>query len=259
MLTVNIGVDLHKQQFTCYFLKNNVGHSEKFLTDESGFNQFKFFVNTIKSEGYQIKMAVESTGNTRFFKNEMEKLGIEIVIVNTLKFKVVNESVNKTDKRDAKTIAEFLAKDMLPEVRLSSEESERLKRLLSSRKILVDSRVRLKNQIHGILLGMGIKTRSGQLNSKKGRIKVLSGIESPENKMIIESIVGSIDTLDKEVKKMEMIIDELTKEDRVVKILQSIPWTGKINSATVRSYIDDIKRFSHFNKLSWHIVGWFHV
>ena len=148
----NIGVDLHKHQFTCYFLvKKNVGHYEKFSTDETGFNQFKLFVNTIKSEGYQIKVAVESTGNTRYFKNEMEKLGIKVVVVNTLKFKVVNESVNKTDKKDAKTIAEFLEKDMLPEVRLGSEESERLKRLLNSRRILVDSRVKLKNQIHGIL------------------------------------------------------------------------------------------------------------
>ncbi len=30
-------------------------------------------------------------------------------------FKVINESVKKTDKHDAATIAEFLAKDMLPE------------------------------------------------------------------------------------------------------------------------------------------------
>jgi transposase len=250
MLNVSIGVDLHKHQFTCYFLKNNVGSYYKFSTDKSGFNQFKFFVNHIKSEGYHIKVAVESTGNTRYFKNEVEKLGIEVVIVNTLKFKVVNESVNKTDKRDAKTIAEFLSKDMIPEVHLSSEESERLKRLLNSRKILVDSRVRLKNQIHGILLGMGIKTRSGQLNSKKGRITLLKEIENADNRMIVEIIIKSINPLDEQIKNIELKLDELTENDRMIKILESIPGTGKITSATVRAYIDDIERFSHFNKLS---------
>ena len=250
MHNVNIGVDLHKHQFTCYFLKENVGKYEKFSTDTAGINQFKFFVNTIKSEGYNVKIAVESTGNTRYFKNAIEKLGVKVIIVNTLRFKVVNESVNKTDKRDAKTIAEFLAKDMLPEVHLSSERSEQLKRLLNSRKIIVDSRVKLKNQIHGILLSMGIITKAGQLNSKKGRNNLLSKIQDDINKMIIATIIESINTFDEQVKKIEIKLEELTSNDRVVDILQSIPGTGKISSATVRAYIDDIRRFSHYNKLS---------
>jgi len=251
MLNVSIGVDLHKQQFTCYFLKEKVGKYYEFPTNKVGINQFKFFVSTIISEGYSVKIAVESTGNTRYFKNEVEKLdGVKVVIVNTLRFKVVNESVNKTDKRDAKTIAEFLQKDMLPEVHLSSEESERLKRLLNSRKILVDSRVRLKNQIHGILLGMGIQSRAGQLNSKKGRKNVIDSIDNTDDKMIVEAIVDSINALDEKVKLLESKIEKLTENDRVVEILKSIPGTGKISSATVRSYIDNIKRFNHYNKLS---------
>jgi transposase len=54
----------------------------------------------------------------------MEAAGIGVKVINTLKFKVVNESVKKTDKHDAATIAEFLEKDMLPESCLCSRESE---------------------------------------------------------------------------------------------------------------------------------------
>jgi len=46
-------------------------------------------------------------------------------VINTLKFKVVNESVKKTDKHDAAVIAEFLEKDMLPQSHLCSRKSER--------------------------------------------------------------------------------------------------------------------------------------
>ena len=49
-----------------------------------------------------------------------------------LKFKVVNESVKKTDRHDAQTIAEFLEKDMFPEAKLYSRRSEELRRILSS-------------------------------------------------------------------------------------------------------------------------------
>jgi transposase len=54
----------------------------------------------------------------------MERMGIRVTAINTLKFKVVNESVKKTDKHDAATIAEFLEKDMLPESVSRGRESE---------------------------------------------------------------------------------------------------------------------------------------
>jgi transposase len=75
---------------------------------------------------------VETTGNARYFKNRVERQGIRVRVINTLKFKVVNESAKKTDKHDAATIAEFLAKDMVPEAWVCSEESEELRRLLRS-------------------------------------------------------------------------------------------------------------------------------
>ena len=71
-----------------------------------------------------------------------------MVVVNTLKFKIVNESVKKTDRHDASTIAEFLEKEMLPEARLCSRESEELRRLLKVRTSLVRTMVGVKNQIH---------------------------------------------------------------------------------------------------------------
>ena len=50
-----------------------------------------------------------------FFENQVEKAGAEVTVINTLKFKVINESTKKTDKHDASIISEFLEKDMLSE------------------------------------------------------------------------------------------------------------------------------------------------
>ena len=49
------------------------------------------------------------------------------------KFKIVNESLKKTDCHNAFMIAEFLEKGILPEVRLCSWESEVLRRSLKVR------------------------------------------------------------------------------------------------------------------------------
>jgi len=247
---VNIGIDLHKQQFTCYFLCKNEGKYFKYTTKKEGYDLFKKDLELIKENGIKIRVAIESTGNTRYFKNEIEKLGIEVKIVNTLHFKVVNQTVNKTDKKDAKIIAEFLAKDIIPEVKLSSEKSEKLKRLLSSRDILVRTKVKLKNQIHGFLLSFGIDTRNGQLNSIKGRKAVIEQVNEAENKRIIELIIGNIEILEKQIKEINNELERMCENDRAVEILKTIPGTGNITAVTVRAYIDDIKRFKEYAKLS---------
>lgn len=250
MTKINIGIDLHKRQFTCYFLGNGYGETIKYELDKNGLEDFKRTLLQIKGSGFEIKIAVESTGNTRYFKNEIERLGFEVKVINTLKFKVVNESVNKTDKRDAKTIAEFLEKDMLPEVKLCGEKSEKMKRLINSRDILVRTKVKLKNQIHGMLLSFGIETKAGQLNSKKGRKAVIDVVNENENKAIIETLVNSINLLEEQVLKIKEQLEELTVKDRAVEILKTLPGTGSISAISVRAYIDDIKRFKKFDKLS---------
>jgi len=258
MNTINIGVDLHKHQFTNYYLCKNEGFSKKFSTNEAGITSFKEEIKMMQEKGFRVKVAVESTGNTRFFKNQIEQLGIKVVVVNTMKFKVVNESVNKTDKRDAKVIAEFLAKDMLPEVHLSSEKSEKLRRLVGVRKELVKTRVKLKNTIHGMLLSFGIETKAGLLNSQKGLKKAVDLVSDEDNKMIIETIVSSIKVLSEKIKDVEEKLEGLSAGDRVVEILKSIPGTGSLTAITVRAYMDDVKRFSHYNKLSAYcgLVPW---
>lgn len=36
-----------------------------------------------------VKLAVESAGNTKSFKKQVEKAGAEVTVVNTVKFKVI--------------------------------------------------------------------------------------------------------------------------------------------------------------------------
>jgi transposase len=84
-----IGTDLHKHQFTCCYLKEKETHMAQFATNEAGYEGFKRDICRMKEEGYQVRVAVESTGNTRYFKNRIEALGVEVVVVNTLRFKVV--------------------------------------------------------------------------------------------------------------------------------------------------------------------------
>jgi transposase len=133
----------------------------------------------------------------------MEAAGVTVKVINTLKFKVVNESMNKTDRRDASTIAYFLEKDMLPESKLCSETSEQLRRLLKVRTTLVRTTVTVKNQIHALLTALGMKDVRASLQSKKGRKEALDALKEAGNGLVVQPLFEIIERQEESVKKLE--------------------------------------------------------
>jgi transposase len=173
----------------------------------------------------------------------MEDAGIGVTVINTLKFKVVNESVNKTDKHDAATIAVFLEKDMLPESRLCSRESEQIRRLLKARTTLVRAEVAMKNEIHGLLTSEGMEDVKGSLQSKKGRQRVQDALKASENGLAAQPLFDTIERLEENVKSIEDQLRALTEGDRIVELLKTMPGCGEVCAWTIRAWTDDIERF----------------
>lgn len=252
-MKMSIGVDLHKGQFTVYWRSEDgmYGKWERYQTKESGYKQFVHALKSAAKAGYESQVAVESTGNTRYFKRRVEEAGVKVRVINTLKFKVVNESVKKTDRHDAATIAEFLEKEMLPEAQLCSPESEELRRILKTRKVLVQTIVTVKNQLHGLLMSYGIEVSKGSLQSKKGREAAQNVLaEQGLPGVAVEPLIDTIERLEGQVKKMERLLEEKVKDDRMVELIRTIPGAGLITAATVRAYTDDIRRFKGYKQYS---------
>ena len=67
-------------------------------------------------------MAVEITGNTRLFHDAVAPHVARVVVVDTNQFRVISQSVKKTDPHDARLLSLYLSKNMLPEVRMKDKE-----------------------------------------------------------------------------------------------------------------------------------------
>ena len=99
-----LGVDLHRTQFTvCTRLENGRTYLRQWQLRE-----LKLFAAQLRKED---ELAVEATGNTRLFYDAVEKYAARVVVVNPAQFKVISQSVKKTDKNDAELLALYLAKD----------------------------------------------------------------------------------------------------------------------------------------------------
>ena len=255
-MTFYIGVDLHKTQFTVHVRTEEkietLDEIKKYPTTADGYAEFLKRISVYRETGAEVKIGVESTGNTRFFKNQVEKAGAEVTVINTLKFKVINESTKKTDKHDASTISEFLSKDMLPESYLCNKETENLRRLLKSRERIVRFNVGLKNEVHALLVSLGLQDELRSMQSKKGRQKILDTLES-NNDYVLEAqsvklMFEIIERQEESIKEVEKQLTELTKNDEMVNRLMTIRGCGKITAWTIRAYTEDISRFASAKK-----------
>lgn len=251
MPRICIGADLHKLQFTVSAMNEESGEivlEGVFKTDSEGYAEFCDKVHAIEAEQEcSVEIAVEATGNARYFKNRMESEGFGVVVVNTSKFKVITMSTKKTDANDAQTLAYYLSKDMLPESHLCSQTSEEIRRMLKTRSILVSSTVKIKNQIHGMLLGYGIETKSAQFQSKKKRQELMKDLEdhgySQFTASSLEVTLNILDDIYDKVKMIEAQISEMVKENEDVKLLMTMPGIGFVGATTIASYLSDIERF----------------
>ena len=247
-----VGVDLHKTQLTVCVLNEETGEVEfegEFRTVEEGYQDFMARMHSLEEEkGYRIELAVEATGNARYFKNKMEAEGFGVVVVNTNQFKVITMSTKKNDANDAATLAYYLLKDMLPESHLCDQTSEEIRRMLKTRSILVQATVKMKNQIHGMMLGYGIETKSSQLQSKKKRQELYQDLADHNYSKFTASslkvILDSLDEIQKQIKTIEAQLEKMTAEDKNRELLQTMTGVGVISATTIAAYTKDMGRFN---------------
>jgi len=97
------------------------------------------------------QVALEATGNSDAIANLLTPLVGRVVVSNPSKTRAIAEAKVKTDKVDARILAQLLAADFLPPVWLPDERSRSLRRQVTRRAHLVRQRTRIKNQVHAIL------------------------------------------------------------------------------------------------------------
>jgi len=240
-----IGVDLHKNSFTvCYMQRKGECGLETFKVSPKDIEAFK------KTLTKQDEIAVESTGNTGYFAREIKESVSKVRIINPIQFKIISESVKKTDEHDAVTIARYLSKGLIPEVRMRSKEEAKLASLIGTRDKFVKLRTTLKNKIHNILNASGVVTTKEMFSGDKGLNKVLSMNLDDADIFELRIIIDQIKSLNKAIDEINKELTDRGKKLAGHKNLTSITGIGDLSATILLNTIGDVSDFADDKKLA---------
>ena len=239
----HIGIDLHRDKFTCCVRWEN---GRNYLTDWK-LADLPAFVGKLRPSD---EIAVEVTGNTRLFRDAVAPHVKRVVAVDPNQFKVISHSVKKTDPNDARNLALYLAKDLLPEVRMKDKTRAQPASLTQMRDTPVKLRTALKNKINNILSAHGHNLEKEALSSEKTLNEILVVRLDPMVKLELEVMVEEIRSLNQRIAKLEKAIADEGSKLEGHKNLTGIKGIGPLSGSMLLSVIGDINDFADEGKLA---------
>jgi transposase len=159
---------------------------------------------------------------------------------------------NKTDRNDARGIAQILRTGWYRPVHVKSFHSHELRVLLSSRKTILAKCVDLENEVRGLLRIFGIRlpNRVGH-----GSFDAIARNVLPNEPHVVRALVPLLEAramLYKTYLKLDKEVRALARADAVCKRLMSAPGVGAVTSLTFKAGVDDPKRFSSSRNVPAH-------
>lgn len=238
-----IGLDIHKA-FTYGIIEDAIGEvikAERFSNTNENFS--KFLEGTTPHE---TKIVMESTGVWEFIHDLIEESGYKVILANSLRTKAIASAKIKTDAIDARTLADLLRANLIPESYVPSKEMRKLREKVRSRKSLVKTQTQMINKIKAILNKQGINL-PWKSWGKRSREWILE--YDFKNKDLVIKHINILNQVEKELNTLEKEIENIAYYMKETKLLMTIPGIGPIHSVTVFGEIADYSRFSNGGKL----------
>jgi transposase len=195
------------------------------------------------SLGPEDHVVLESTAMTWAIAELLAAHAGRVTVSNPMRTRAIASAKVKTDKIDARVLAQLGAADFLPEVWAPDEATRALRRRIAHRSSLVRQRTRLRNQIHAVLARNLIEAPVTDVFGQRGRHWLADVLLPEHEREQVDSNLRLHDALDGEIELVARQLAEqaLARDD--VRHLMTIPGLGAITALAMVAVIGDVTRF----------------
>ncbi len=196
------------------------------------------------------KIGLESGCISFWLIEELKHLSVNAICIESRKMAtIIALKVNKTDRNDARLIADAMRCNLYTEVYHKTREAIDVGLQMGTRRTLVDVRTKLKNSIRGFLKAYGIRLGTISHKDFPESVRYFIKVTEPGVQAAIEGLLKSYEEVCKNIEDAEKRLEELMKKDPVIGIFESIPGVGTITALTFKAVIDNPHRFENLRDI----------
>lgn len=242
-----VGLDVHKRSIVACAL---TGSGEVVFRDRFDCRPKAIVGFATQQLGRDDEVVLEATTHSLSVARFLAPYVRRVVISNPAKTKMIAAATVKTDAVDARTLADLLRSNYVPEVWQPDSESETLRSFVSFRAQLSGTRTRYMNRIRAILQDLMIELPTRKITAHAARAALEEAQLPPEDRIQVDNLLRLIDETQKSIDEVDAQLALIANESREIKLLLTLPGIGVLGACALWGTIGDVSRFKSAAHLS---------
>jgi transposase len=192
---------------------------------------------------------VEMMSGAVWVRERLRACGWQFQVADARKVKAIAPLACKTDKVDARVLAQLARRDLVPELWVASLSDRELRERLRRRSHLVRLKTSARNRMFGLLTQWGLR---GSLKTLRQPDSLALLAEHGIPAVWVESVrvlLGVVDDLERQLAGIDSELGPIARTDPRVQLLVTIPAIGELLALTIAAEIGEIDRFCSARKL----------
>ena len=232
------------------------------VVDEAGVVQYEnkvaaeveVIVAALRRYSTEIRqVGLESGTLTQYLTYGLQKAGFEVICLEARQTAATLAAMrNKTDRNDARGLAQILRTGWYRTVHVKSLASHQVRALLTSRKAILAKCVDLENELRGLLKIFGVRLASHVAHGRFDETVRAAVSATPELGMSLLPLLDARTGLYKSYLKLDNAVKGVVRHDPVCRRLMTAPGVGPVTSLTFKAGVDDVNRFRSSRTVAAH-------
>jgi transposase len=200
----------------------------------------------LKNPAYHFKrVGLEAGPLSQWLFSVLTEAGLPVICVETRHMRAaLKAQINKTDRNDARGIAQMMRVGLYRPVHVKTLRSQKLRMLLTHRKLLQSKAIAVENDLRATLRNFGLKV--GVVGTVKFEARIKELVENlPDLSELVEPLLIVRRTLREQIGVLHRRLLAVVRYDDVCRRLMTVPGVGPVVALTYRATVDVPARFKN--------------
>ena len=200
------------------------------------------------------RIGIEAGPLSQWLVNALTAVELPVICVETrhMKALLTAQQINKTDRNDARGIAQMMRVGLFKPVHVKTLAAQEQRMLLTSRKLLQRKLLDVESDLRGTLRNFGLKV--GVVSRSRYEARVRELVEGfPRLAAIVEPLLSVRRVMRQQFAVLHKMLLDMVRGEPVCRRLMTAPGVGAVVALTYRATVDQPQRFVHSRAVGAHV------